>query len=139
MVTVSTDTKFVHLAWQRDELLLKDAKFPMAADPTGDLSRLFGVYDFEQGIDLRGTFIINPKGVIMNSEVNFFNLGRNMEELLRKINANIYLAGSPAEACPAQWARKGDITLTPSEKLVGNVAEAMKKAKKGKKKGKGKR
>ncbi len=102
----------------------------MGADPTGVLSRLFAVYDYEQGIDLRGTFIINPKGVLMNSEVNFFNLGRNVDEILRKLRANKYLAGAPAEACPAQWGRKGDITLKPSEKLVGNVAQALKKSKK---------
>jgi peroxiredoxin (alkyl hydroperoxide reductase subunit C) len=134
VLTVSTDTQFSHLAWQREEYLLKNAKFPMGADPTGDISRLFGVYDFEQGIDLRGTFVIDPKGVVMNSEVNFFNLGRNIDELLRKIRANKYLAGAPAEACPANWNTKGDITLTPSEKLVGNVAEAMKKPKAKKKK-----
>jgi peroxiredoxin (alkyl hydroperoxide reductase subunit C) len=130
VVTVSTDTKFVHLAWQRDELLLKKAEFPMGSDPTGELSQLFGVYDYEQGMDLRGTFIINPKGVVMNSEVNFFNLGRNMDEILRKLRANLYLASAPAEACPAQWQMKGDTTLKPSEKLVGNVAAAMKKGKK---------
>lgn len=117
------------MAWQREEHLLKDAKFPMGADPTGVLSGLFGVYDYEQGIDLRGTFIINPKGVLMNSEVNFFNLGRNVDEILRKLRANKHLAEAPAEACPAQWGRKGDITLKPSEKLVGNVAQAMEKGK----------
>ncbi len=124
----------MHLAWQREELLLKNAKFPMGADPTGELSRLFGVYDYEQGIDFRGTFIINPKGEVMNSEVNFFNLGRNVDEILRKVRANQYLAGAPAEACPAQWGQKGDTTLKPSEALVGNVAQAIKKGKKGKKK-----
>lgn len=113
--------------------MLKHVKFPMGADPTGVISRLFGVYDYEQGIDLRGTFIINPKGEVMNSEVNFFNLGRNVDEIMRKVRANQYLAGAPAEGCPAQWVKKGDTTLKPSEKLVGNVAQAMDKGKKKKK------
>lgn len=131
---MSTDTKFVHLAWQREEYMLKGFKSQMGADPTGDLSRLFGVYDEEQGIDLRGTFIIAPEGKIMNSEVNFFNLGRNVDEILRKLEANIHMAKMPAEACPAGWRTKGDQTLRPSEKMVGRVHEAMNKGKKAKKK-----
>jgi peroxiredoxin (alkyl hydroperoxide reductase subunit C) len=127
VITVSRDTKFVHLAWQRDEKLLEKSKNQMGSDPTGNLCRLFGVLDEGSGLSLRGTFVINPQGVIMNSEVNFYNLGRNIEELLRKIVANKHLASSPAEACPAQWKKEGDITLKPSAKMVGRVAEAMKK------------
>jgi len=98
----------------------------MGSDPTGKLSRLFGVYDEESGLDLRGTFIINPDGVVLNSEVNFYNLGRNIEEILRKVNANIHLAANPVEACPAQWKKEGDKTLKPSAKMVGKVYEALK-------------
>ena len=65
-------------------------------------------------------------GKLTNSEVNFYNLGRNVDELLRKVEANIHLAKHPAEACPAQWKKEGDKTLKPSEKLVGRVAEALK-------------
>jgi len=124
-VTVSTDTQFVHLAWQRDEKLLENVKFTMAADPTGQVSRLFGVYDESTGLALRGTFIISPDGTIMNSEVNFYNLGRNVEEILRKIKANIHMAKHPEEACPAQWRNEGDKTLKPSEDLVGKVYDAL--------------
>jgi len=124
---VSTDTKFVHLAWQRDEKMLEKVKYSMGSDPTARLSRLFGIYDEAAGLDLRGTFVINPEGTLLNAEVNFFNLGRNVEELLRKIKANLHLAASPAEACPAQWRKEGDITLKPSAKMVGKVSEAMKK------------
>ena len=98
----------------------------MGSDPTGKLSRLFGVYDEESGLDLRGTFIINPDGVLLNAEVNFYNLGRNIEEILRKVNANIHLAANPVEACPAQWKKEGDKTLKPSAKMVGKVYEALK-------------
>ncbi len=126
MITVSRDTKFVHLAWQQAEKMLEKVKFPMGADPAGKVSQIFGVLDDESGLDLRGTFIINPEGVLLNSEVNFYNLGRNVEEILRKIAANIHLAKNPAEACPAQWKQEGDKTLKPSAKMVGKVADAMK-------------
>jgi alkyl hydroperoxide reductase subunit AhpC len=106
--------------------MLEKVKYPMGSDPTGAVSKMFGVYNEENGLDLRGTFLINPEGVLLNSEVNFYNLGRNIEETLRKINANIHLAASPAEACPAQWKKEGDKTLTPSAKMVGKVHEAMK-------------
>ena len=124
-MTVSTDTQFVHMAWQQNEKSLKNVKFPMAADPTGNVSRMFGVYDDATGLALRGTFLINPAGTVMNSEVNFYNLGRNVDELLRKLKANIYLAQHGDEACPAQWREEGDKTLTPSPKMVGKVYEAL--------------
>jgi hypothetical protein len=88
VVTVSTDTEFVHLAWQRHEKELENVKFQMGADPTGNTGRLLGVYDDGSGLTLRGTFIINPEGVLMNSEVNFYNMGRNIDELMRKFKAN---------------------------------------------------
>jgi len=126
VISVSTDTKFVHMAWQREEKLLKGVKFLMGADTTGRLSRLFGVYDEQTGLALRGTFIINPQGVLSASEINFYNVGRNAEELLRKIKANLYLATHPAEACPANWT-EGAKTLQPGANLVGRVAEALQK------------
>ncbi len=122
--SVSTDTEFAHLAWRNSEKLLENVKFKMAADPTGQVSRYFGVYDEETGQALRGTFIINPDGVLVSKEVNFYNVGRNADELLRKCQANIYLRENPNEACPAKWT-PGAKTLTPSEKLVGNVFEGL--------------
>jgi len=124
VISVSTDTKYVHLAWHKSEKLLEKVKFPMGADPTGRVSRLFGVYDENTGLSLRGTFIINPEGVLVGPEINFYNVGRNAEELIRKMEANIYLMSHPDEACPAKW-RKGKKTLKPSEKLVGKVHEAL--------------
>ncbi len=124
VISVSTDTKFVHLAWHRDEKLLENVKFPMGADPTGKVSKMFGVYDCATGLALRGTFIISPEGKLVGSEVNFYNVGRNADELLRKMEANAYLIGHPEEACPAKW-EPGKKTLKPSEELVGHVYEAL--------------
>jgi len=124
VVAVSTDTKYAHLAWRNSEGLLKNVKYPMASDRTGSVSRLFGVYDAATGLALRGTFIINPDGKLVSSEVNFYNVGRNAEELLRKLEANVYLVANPSEACPARW-KPGAKTLHPSKELVGNVAAAL--------------
>lgn len=98
----------------------------MAADPTGKVSRAYGVYDEATGLALRGTFLINPQGTLLNSEINFYNLGRNVDELLRKLKANQYLAGHGEEACPAQWREEGDKTLKPGPEMVGKVFEALK-------------
>ena len=97
----------------------------MGADPKGDFARMFGVYDEATGLALRGTFMISPQGKLVNSEVNFYNLGRNVDELMRKFQANLHLADAPAEACPAKWKHQGDKTLTPSAKMVGKVHEAL--------------
>ncbi len=97
----------------------------MGSDRTGKLSRLFGIYDDETGHALRGTFIISPGGKLLCSEVNFYNVGRNAEELLRKIQANTYLAAHTEEACPASW-KPGEKTLKPSAEMVGKVYEALK-------------
>jgi peroxiredoxin (alkyl hydroperoxide reductase subunit C) len=124
VVSVSTDTHFVHMGWQRDEKLLENVKYPMGADPTGNISRLFGVYDESTGLALRGTFIISPDGVLVASEVNFYNVGRNSDELLRKLKGFVYVSSHPEEACPAKW-DTGQKTLKPGESLVGKVYEAL--------------
>lgn len=125
VITISTDTKFVQLAWQREEKMLKDVKYPMGSDPTGNISRLFGVYDEETGLALRGTFIISPEGKLLNSEVNYYNLGRNIDELMRKFRANLHLSKFEGIGCPAKWKEEGDKTLKPSAKMVGKVYEAL--------------
>jgi peroxiredoxin (alkyl hydroperoxide reductase subunit C) len=124
VVSVSTDTKFAHLAWRNTEKLLANVKYLMGADPTGTVSRLFGVYDAATGLALRGTFVINPAGKLVSAEINFYNVGRNADELVRKMEANAYLATHPEEACPAKWTR-GAKTLKPSAAIVGKVYEAL--------------
>ncbi len=124
IVSVSTDTQFVHLAWKQNEKLLADVRYAMAADPTGKVSKLFGVYDETTGLALRGTFIINPEGKLVSSEVAYYNVGRSADELARKVTANLYVAKNPAEVCPAKW-KTGQKTLKPSEAMVGKVFDAM--------------
>jgi peroxiredoxin (alkyl hydroperoxide reductase subunit C) len=124
LLSVSTDTKFAHLAWKDSEKLLANIKFPMAADPTGTVSKMFGVYDCNSGLALRGTFIISPEGKLVSSEVNFYNVGRNADELCRKVEANAYLKDHPEEACPAKW-KAGAKTLKPGIEMVGKVYEAL--------------
>jgi NADH-dependent peroxiredoxin subunit C len=126
IVTVSTDTQFVHLAWRKSEKELEDVRYPMAADPTGAVSKMFGVYDEKSGLALRGTFMINPDGVLLNSEVNFYNMGRNIDELMRKFKANVYMGKKTNEVCPAKWKKEGDKTLVnPGAEMVGKVHEAL--------------
>jgi NADH-dependent peroxiredoxin subunit C len=125
VISVSTDTKFTHLGWMQVETILKGVKFPMGSDPTGKIARMFGVYDEQSGLAFRGTFIISPDGMLVGSEINYFNNGRNAEELLRKMKANVYLAAHPTEACPAKW-EEGDKTLKPGAKIVGKIQEALK-------------
>ena len=124
VLAVSTDTKFSHMAWHQSEKLMEGVKFPMGADPTGKVSKMFGIYDENTGLALRGTFIINPEGKLIGSEVNFYNNGRNADELMRKMQANVYLASHSDEVCPAKW-KEGDKTIKPSAKIVGKIYEAM--------------
>ena len=92
LTTVSCDTQFTHLAWQREEKELAGVKYAMSADPTGKVARLFNVYMDDAGLALRGSFIIGPDGKLHGSEINFLNVGRNMEELTRKVQAFIHFS-----------------------------------------------
>jgi len=121
LVAISTDTHFVHYAWQGSEKLLSGITYPMGADPTHVVSKAFGVYDDATGLALRGTFLIDPDGKLVASEVNFYSVGRNSEELLRKFKAFKHVRENPSNVCPAKW-QPGQKTLTPGKELVGNVA-----------------
>lgn len=125
LVSVSTDTHYVHFAWQNQEKLLSEIKYPMAADPTHNVSKLFGVYDESSGLALRGTFIIDPDGKLLASEVNYFPVGRDADELLRKLKAFKYVRENPVNVCPAKW-QPGKKTLTPGKDLVGKVGDKLK-------------
>jgi len=127
LVTVSCDTKFVHLAWRTVEKELSEVQYQMGADPAGQLARLFGVYLENEGVALRGAFIINPEGTLITAEVHSLNIGRNIDELMRKFKASLYVSRKTSEACPAKWKDEGDVTLTPSAKMVGKVHEALEK------------
>jgi NADH-dependent peroxiredoxin subunit C len=124
VISVSTDTKYTHMAWRDGEKLLSKVKYLMGADPTRALSQMFGVYDRISGLSLRGTFIINPAGILVSAEINYYNVGRNATELTRKLEANVHLMQHPDEACPANWT-KGGKTLKPNSAMVGKVYEAL--------------
>ncbi len=118
--SVSTDTHFVHKAWHDTSDSIRKIKYPMLADPTGVLSRGFGVMIEEEGLAYRGTFVVNPEGKIKIAEIHDNNIGRNADELLRKVEAALFVASHPNEVCPAKW-KKGDATLKPSIDLVGKI------------------
>lgn len=118
--SVSTDTHFVHKAWHDASPTIKKIKFPMLADPTGVLSRAFGVYIEEEGLAYRGTFLADPEGKIKLAEAQDNAVGRNAEELVRKVQAAIFVANHPGEVCPAKWT-PGAATLKPGLDLVGKI------------------
>jgi peroxiredoxin len=117
---VSTDTHFAHKAWHDTSDAIKKVNYPLIGDPTGTLSRNFEVMIEEEGLALRGTFVINPEGVIKVMEVHDNGIGRDASELLRKVKAAQYVASHPGEVCPAKWT-EGAATLKPSLDLVGKI------------------
>lgn len=118
--SVSTDTQFTHKAWHDSSESIAKVKFPMLADKTGYLSEVFGVLNPDDFLAYRGTFIVNPEGVIKVAEINDNEIGRNSEELLRKLEAAQFVAEHGDQVCPARW-KKGDKTLTPGIDLVGKI------------------
>ncbi|NYE62721.1 peroxiredoxin (alkyl hydroperoxide reductase subunit C) [Duganella sp. 1224] len=117
---VSTDTHFAHKAWHDTSDAIKKVNYPLIGDPTGTLSRNFEVMIEEEGLALRGTFVINPEGQIKVMEVHDNGIGRDATELLRKVKAAKYVAEHPGQVCPAKWT-EGAATLTPSLDLVGKI------------------
>ena len=120
IVSVSTDTVFVHKAWHDGSDTIKKIKFPMAADPSHDLSDLFGVLIEDKGVTHRGTFIINPDGIIKGVEITDDAIGRSAKETFRKFKAAKYVGEHPGNVCPASWDEGGD-TLAPGLDLVGKI------------------
>ncbi len=117
---ISTDTHFTHKAWHDTSDTIKKVTYPLVGDPTGTLTRNFGVMVEEAGLALRGTFVVNPEGVIKLMEVHDDGIGRDAKELLRKVQAAQYVATHPGEVCPAKWT-PGAQTLAPSLDLVGKI------------------
>lgn len=117
---VSTDSHFVHKAWHDASATIRKINYPMLADHTGALSRSFGVLIEDEGMAYRGTFVVDPEGRIKLAEIHDNGIGRNADELLRKVEAAQFVAANPNEVCPAKW-KKGDATLKPSIDLVGKI------------------
>ncbi|MGL5504545.1 MAG: redoxin domain-containing protein, partial [Aeromonas veronii] len=109
-----------HKAWHDTSDTIQKIQYPMIGDPTGTITRNFGVMIEEAGLADRGTFVIDPQGIIQIVEINAGGIGRDALELLRKVKAAQYVASHPGEVCPAKW-KEGEATLAPSLDLVGKI------------------
>jgi peroxiredoxin (alkyl hydroperoxide reductase subunit C) len=120
VISVSTDTAFVHKAWHDESAAIGKVNYPMGADPTGTVSKLFDVYIEEEGLALRGTFIIDPNGVLKTAEIHDLGIGRSAAEALRKLEAAKFVHENGDQVCPANWTPGAD-TLVPGLDLVGKI------------------
>lgn len=118
--SVSTDTHFTHKAWHESSDTIGKINYTMIGDPTGALTRNFEVMREGQGLADRGTFVVDPEGVIQAMEITAEGIGRDAEDLLRKVKAAQYVASHPGEVCQAAW-KEGEETLAPSLDLVGKI------------------
>jgi peroxiredoxin len=118
--SVSTDTHFTHKAWHDTSDTIGKITYPMIGDPTGRITRNFGVMIEDEGLALRGTFVMNPEGEIKIIETHDLGIGRSAKELVRKVQAAQYIATHDGEVCPASW-QPGEETLAPSLDLVGKI------------------
>lgn len=125
VLAASTDTVFSHRAWVKHEGLMKNFPYKMLADHSTEVADIYNILDEESGIAGRGTFIIDPDGVVRGIEVTSGPLGRNSDELIRKIEALQFMRENPTQACPAKWAIWAK-TLTPSIKIAWEVEEQLK-------------
>jgi alkyl hydroperoxide reductase subunit AhpC len=127
VLSLSTDSRFVHKIWQEEELskmLEGGVPFPMLSDGGGNIGKVYGVYDEAAGVDIRGRFIIDPDFIIRAMEVLTPEVGRNPNELLRQLKAFQHVRET-GEVTPSGW-QPGDVTLTPGPELVGKVWEVWK-------------
>ncbi len=120
ILSVSTDTAFVHKAWHDNSTAIKEIQYPMLADPAGKLCRLFGTYIEEEGLSLRGTFIIDPDGHLVSSDIHSNAIGRSTEEILRKLQAANFVRENDGLVCPASW-KPGKDTIKPGTNLIGKI------------------
>jgi len=117
---VTTDTHFSHKVWHETSPAVRKARFPLVGDPTHTLTHMFGVHIEEEGLALRGTFVLDPDGVIKTAEIHDNAIARDVQETLRKLKAAQYVAAHPGQVCPAKW-KAGAQTLAPSLDLVGKL------------------
>jgi NADH-dependent peroxiredoxin subunit C len=120
ILSISTDTVFVHKAWHDQSPSIKRINYPMLADPTGKVCRQFGTYIEDEGLSLRGTFIIDPKGILKALDIHDNSIGRSSKEILRKLQASIFVSLHKGEACPASW-KPGDKSLKTGIDQVGKI------------------
>ncbi len=120
IISVSTDTAFCHKAWHDTSEAIGKVDYPMAADPTGRLCRAFRTYIEDEGLALRGSFVIDPEGILKTMEIHDLGIGRSARELLRKVQAAQFVAENGDLVCPANWEPGAD-TLKPGLDLVGKI------------------
>lgn len=130
ILSISTDTVFVHKAWHDNSAAIGKIKYPMLADPTGKVCKQFGTYIKghedsqthveDEGLSLRGSFIINPQGILKAMDVHDNSIGRSAEEILRKLQASKFVSENDGQVCPANW-KPGKKTLKPGLDLVGKI------------------
>lgn len=120
VLSVSTDTAFVHKAWWDHSKAINLVKFPMLADPTGNICRQFGTLIANEGLSLRGSYVIDPDGVLKAYELHDNSVGRSAAELLRKVQAAKFVREHGGEVCPANW-KPGGETLKPGIDLIGKI------------------
>jgi len=120
LMSVSTDTVYAHKAWHDESSAIGKVKYPMLADPTARLCRQFGTYIEDEGVSLRATFIIDPKGVLRAAEIHDNSIGRSIGEIIRKLKAAKFVDEHKGLVCPASW-EPGKKTLKPGMNLVGKI------------------
>lgn len=129
VVSMSVDSQFVHKMWNDHELSkMVEGGIPwkMASDGAGNVGKIYGVYDEDAGVELRGRFIIDPDGVIQAKEVLTPPVGRNMDETIRQVQAfQLVRKSGGKEATPAEW-QPGKQTLKPGPDMVGKIWEVWK-------------
>lgn len=118
--SVSTDSHYVHKAWADASDSIKKVQYKMIGDTAGVLTRYFDVMSEADGMAQRGAFIIDPQGVIQALEITADGIGRNADELVRKLEAAQFVAEHGDQVCPARW-KRGDKTLTPGADLIGHI------------------
>jgi NADH-dependent peroxiredoxin subunit C len=120
ILSISSDTVFVHKAWHDTSNAIGKIEYPMGADPNAKISKKFGTYIKDEGLSLRGSFIINPESKLVAYEMHHNDVGRSAEELLRKLQAAKFVSEVEGIVCPANW-KPGAETLTPGLELVGKI------------------
>jgi alkyl hydroperoxide reductase subunit AhpC len=124
VLSMSVDSVFVHKVWNDNELskmIGKDIPFPMLSDSSGEIGKMYGVYDENEGVETRGRFIIDPDGIVQGFEILTPPVGRNVQETIRQVQAfQLVRATKGAEVTPAGW-KPGKAILKPGPQLVGNI------------------
>jgi peroxiredoxin len=120
VISVSTDTAFVHKAWHDHSPAISKVEYMMGSDPTGTVSKQFSVYIDKDGLALRGTFIIDPDGILRTAEIHDLGIGRSAVETLRKLQAAKFVHEHEDQVCPAGW-QPGEDSLAPGPDLIGKI------------------